>query len=46
MRYYEHLADGMTYSDALRQTRRDARDGKVAGANDPSVWAAFVLFEG
>jgi len=46
VRYYEHLADGMTYSDALRQTRRDARDGKVAGANDPSVWAAFVLFEG
>ena len=23
-----------------------ARDGKVAGARDASVWAAFVLFEG
>ncbi|MHC2337196.1 CHAT domain-containing protein [Bradyrhizobium sp. USDA 4454] len=46
VRFYEHLAEGLTYSDALRQTRRDARDGKIAGASDPSVWAAFVLFEG
>ncbi|MDH2383678.1 CHAT domain-containing protein [Bradyrhizobium sp. CER78] len=46
VRFYEHLAEGMTYSDALRQTRRDAREGKVAGARDASVWAAFVLFEG
>lgn len=46
VRFYEHLAEGLTYSDALRQTRRDARDGKVAGAGDASVWAAFVLFEG
>ncbi|QOZ31627.1 CHAT domain-containing protein [Bradyrhizobium sp. CCBAU 53421] len=46
VRFYEHLAEGLTYSDALRQTRRDARDGKVAGARDASVWAAFVLFEG
>ncbi|WP_198031185.1 CHAT domain-containing tetratricopeptide repeat protein [Bradyrhizobium sp. th.b2] len=46
VRFYEHLADGLTYSDALRQTRRDARDGKIAGARDSSVWAAFVLFEG
>ncbi|ODM74546.1 CHAT domain-containing protein [Bradyrhizobium elkanii] len=46
VRFYEHLAEGLTYSDALRQTRRDARDGKVAGAADASVWAAFVLFEG
>ncbi|MGF6311604.1 CHAT domain-containing protein [Bradyrhizobium sp. i1.8.4] len=46
VRFYEHLADGLTYSDALRQTRRDARDGKVAAAKDPAVWAAFVLFEG
>ncbi|TWC00630.1 CHAT domain-containing protein [Bradyrhizobium macuxiense] len=46
VRFYEHLAEGLTYSDALRQTRRDARDGKVAGAKDASVWAAFVLFEG
>ncbi|WP_338828824.1 CHAT domain-containing tetratricopeptide repeat protein [Bradyrhizobium sp. 27S5] len=45
VRFYEHLADGLTYSDALRQTRRDARNGKVAGARDSSVWAAFVLFE-
>ncbi|WP_050384157.1 CHAT domain-containing protein [Bradyrhizobium pachyrhizi] len=46
VRFYEHLAEGLTYSDALRQTRRDARDGKLAGASDASVWAAFVLFEG
>ncbi|MCP1835938.1 CHAT domain-containing protein [Bradyrhizobium sp. USDA 4532] len=46
VRFYEHLAEGLTYSDALRQTRRDARDDKVAGAGDASVWAAFVLFEG
>ncbi|MBR0893496.1 CHAT domain-containing protein [Bradyrhizobium tropiciagri] len=46
VRFYEHLAEGLTYSDALRQTRRDARDGKIAGASDASVWAAFVLFEG
>ncbi|QOZ23600.1 CHAT domain-containing tetratricopeptide repeat protein [Bradyrhizobium sp. CCBAU 51753] len=46
VRFYEHLASGLTYSDALRQTRRDARDGKVTGAADPAVWAAFVLFEG
>ncbi|GIQ79012.1 CHAT domain-containing tetratricopeptide repeat protein [Bradyrhizobium sp. RD5-C2] len=46
VRFYEHLAEGLTYSDALRQTRRDARDGKVVGAKDASVWAAFVLFEG
>ena len=30
----------------LQELRRDARDGKVAGARDASVWAAFVLFEG
>jgi len=46
IRYYEYLDDGMTYADALRQTRRDAREGKVAAAQDPRVWAAFVLFEG
>lgn len=43
--FYGHLANGQTYSQALRQTRRDARDGKIAGAQDPRVWAAFVMFE-
>ena len=46
VRFYQHLAEGQTYADALRQTKRDARDGKIAGAADPAVWAAFVLFEG
>ncbi|MGD9915230.1 MAG: CHAT domain-containing protein [Rhizobiaceae bacterium] len=44
-RFYEHLVAGMTYSGALRQTRRDAIDGKVSGASSPLVWAAFVMFE-
>jgi CHAT domain-containing protein len=44
-RFYEHLVGGMTYAGALRQTRRDAIDGKVAGAESPQVWAAFVMFE-
>ena len=43
--FYGRLAAGQTYPEALRQTRRDARDGKVAGARDPRVWAAFVMFE-
>lgn len=44
-RFYEHLVEGMTYADALRQTRRDAVAGQVAGAQSPLVWAAFVMFE-
>ncbi len=43
--FYGRLAAGQTYPEALRQTRRDARDGKIAGAQDPRVWAAFVMFE-
>lgn len=43
--FYRHLAAGQTYPEALRQTRRDARDGKISGAQDPRVWAAFVMFE-
>ncbi|MEO5760459.1 MAG: CHAT domain-containing tetratricopeptide repeat protein [Mesorhizobium sp.] len=43
--FYDYLAAGQTYSQALRQTRRDARDGKISGAQDPRVWAAFVMFE-
>jgi len=43
--FYDHLAAGQTYPQALRQTRRDARDGKIQGARDPRVWAAFVMFE-
>jgi CHAT domain-containing protein len=44
-RYYGHLVGGMTYADALRQTRRDAIAGDVPGARSPLVWAAFVMFE-
>ncbi|RUW58763.1 CHAT domain-containing protein [Mesorhizobium sp. M7A.F.Ca.US.008.03.1.1] len=43
--FYDHLAAGQTYPEALRQARRDARDGKISGAQDPRVWAAFVMFE-
>ncbi|OBQ74780.1 hypothetical protein A8146_03300 [Mesorhizobium loti] len=43
--FYRQLAAGQTYPEALRQTRRDARDGKISGAQDPRVWAAFVMFE-
>jgi CHAT domain-containing protein len=43
--FYRHLAAGQTYPEALRQTRHDARDGKISGAQDPRVWAAFVMFE-
>jgi len=43
--FYDHLAAGQTYPEALRQSRRDARDGKIEGAKDPRVWAAFVMFE-
>jgi len=43
--FYHYLAAGQTYPQALRQTRRDARDGKISGAQDPRVWAAFVMFE-
>ena len=45
VRFYEHLASGMTYADALRQTRRDAIEGQLPMAKDPLVWAAFVMFE-
>lgn len=45
VRFYEHLASGMTYADALRQTRRDAIKGQLPLAKDPLVWASFVMFE-
>ncbi|MBX3531488.1 MAG: CHAT domain-containing protein [Rhizobiaceae bacterium] len=45
VRFYEHLAGGMTYADALRQTRRDAIGGRLPAAQNPLVWAAFVMFE-
>jgi hypothetical protein len=35
----------MTYAAALKQTRRDAIDGKIEGARSSLVWAAFVMFE-
>jgi CHAT domain-containing protein len=43
--FYGYLSSGKTYPEALRQARRDARAGKIAGAQDPRVWAAFVMFE-
>ncbi len=45
VRYYEHLVGGMSYAEALRQTRRDAIAGGIEGAKSPQVWAAFVMFE-
>jgi len=45
VRFYEKLVAGETYPEALRKTRRDAINGEIEGAKDPSVWAAFVLFE-
>lgn len=45
VRFYEKLVAGETYPEALRKTRRDAINGNIEGASDPSVWAAFVLFE-
>ncbi|WP_242224377.1 CHAT domain-containing tetratricopeptide repeat protein [Shinella zoogloeoides] len=45
VRFYEHLKQGRTYAAALRDTRRDAIEGKIPTAHDPLVWAAFVLFE-
>ncbi|MCR4265412.1 CHAT domain-containing tetratricopeptide repeat protein [Nitratireductor sp. ZSWI3] len=45
-RFYEHAAQpGTTYAEALRQARLDAIAGKVAKAEDPAVWGAFVMFE-
>lgn len=45
VRYYEHLKGGQTYAEALRNTRREAIEGRIPTAQDPLVWAAFVLFE-
>lgn len=45
VRFYEHLVDGRDYPEALRLTRRDAIAGELPAAKDPTVWAAFVMFE-
>lgn len=45
VRYYEHLTEGRTWSEALRLTRRDAIAGRLPAASSPLVWGAFVLFE-
>lgn len=45
VRLYEHLTEGKTYPQALRQTRLDAIAGDLPAAADPRVWAAFVMFE-
>ncbi|MCO5146068.1 MAG: CHAT domain-containing protein [Aquamicrobium sp.] len=45
VRYYEYLTEGRTWSEALRQTRREAIGGELPAANSPLVWGAFVLFE-
>lgn len=45
-RLYQVLADdNLDYAAALRQVRIEAIHGKIKAAEDPSVWAAFVLFE-
>lgn len=43
--FYKNLLAGQTYAQALRNTRRQAMEGAIPTARDPSVWAAFVLFE-
>lgn len=43
--FYKNLKAGQTYAEALRTTRRQAMEGAIPTARDPSVWAAFVLFE-
>ncbi|MCG6205955.1 CHAT domain-containing protein [Rhodopseudomonas sp. HC1] len=45
-RLYQVLADDkLDYASALRKVRIEAIHGKITAAEDPSVWAAFVLFE-
>ncbi|NEW96599.1 CHAT domain-containing protein [Rhodopseudomonas sp. BR0G17] len=45
-RLYQVLADdNLDYAAALRKARIEAIHGKIKAAEDPSVWAAFVLFE-
>jgi CHAT domain-containing protein len=45
-RLYQVLADDrLDYASALRKVRIEAIHGKIKAADDPSVWAAFVLFE-
>ncbi|SNS79322.1 MULTISPECIES: CHAT domain-containing protein [unclassified Azospirillum] len=43
--FYKNLKAGQTYAEALRTTRRQAMEGAIPTTRDPSVWAAFVLFE-
>ncbi|WP_430512321.1 CHAT domain-containing protein [Pannonibacter phragmitetus] len=45
IRFHEHLLrDGMTYSKAFIETKRDAWAGRIEGV-DPELTYAFVLFE-
>ncbi len=45
-RFYQVLADEkLDYAAALRKVRIEALRGKVDGASDPAVWAAFAFFE-
>ncbi len=42
--FYTHLfSQGLTYEAAFRATKRDAMTGKIAGAELPEVWQAFVM---
>jgi CHAT domain-containing protein len=42
--FYDHLwRGGMSYEDAFRKTKADARQGRIAGAESADVWQAFVL---
>jgi CHAT domain-containing protein/tetratricopeptide (TPR) repeat protein len=45
--YYRVLSkEKLDYAAALRKTRIAAMKGEINKAEDPSLWAAFVLFEG
>ncbi len=42
--FYRHLlTEGMTYEAAFRTTKRDAMAGRIAGAEAPGAWQAFVM---
>jgi CHAT domain-containing protein/tetratricopeptide (TPR) repeat protein len=42
--YYRNLFEQrMTYEQAFRATKRAASEGKIAGAEAPEVWQAFVM---
>jgi CHAT domain-containing protein/tetratricopeptide (TPR) repeat protein len=43
-KFYRHLlSENMTYESAFRATKRDAMAGRIAGAEEPEAWQAFVM---